>query len=50
MESISYNLKLDKHPVFPTFTSSLTIETTAPEEKWMSADDVVRTLTLEGSS
>ena len=48
MENISYDLKLDKHPVFPIFTSSLTIETTAPEEKWMSADDVVRTLTLEG--
>ena len=48
MENISYDLKLDKHPVFPIFTSSLTIETTAPEEKWMSADDVVKTLTLEG--
>ena len=48
MENISYDLKLDKHPVFPIFTSSLTIETTAPEEKWMSADDVVKTLSLEG--
>lgn len=48
MENISYHLKLENNPVFPAYTSSLTIETTTLEEKWMTADDVVLALAAEG--